>query len=230
MSSVESLLQPNNFSIYCRSLNGYTPEPGPIGPTGAGPTGGTGPTGATGATGLTGNGGGAVGATGATGQTGATGPNSLGPNGPDGPTGPAGNSTSSTAALEIITGKYSKYTTVVTGATGPVQTIVNFYPFPGSSGVNTAYYIEATVSGQWSNGNYTSVIFNFGFSADVNGNMINNSSLNPRTQIIYTLQGTNPSNGVNAVFPGDGSVRIVGNDSTHTINWLVSYNITYVSL
>jgi len=208
-------------------LNGYTPEPGPIGPTGPGPTGPTGPSGPTGATGLTGNGGGAVGATGATGQTGATGPNSLGPNGPDGPTGPAGNSTATIAGIQAITGKYSTYTTVVTGATGPVQTIVNFYPFVGPTGVNTAYYIEATVSGRWSNGNYTSVIFNLGFSTDVNGNMINNVNLYPKTAIIYNLQGNNPSNGVIATFPGDGTARIVGGDNTYAINWTVSYNITY---
>lgn len=56
MSSIEALLQPNNYTLYALNFIGATgPEPGPPGPTGTpGPTGATGATGDTGATGSTG--------------------------------------------------------------------------------------------------------------------------------------------------------------------------------
>jgi hypothetical protein len=73
MSSVEALLQPNNYNIYALSFNGATgavPGPtGPQGPTGPIPTVLPGPTGPTGDAGSTGP----AGATGAIGPTGISG-------------------------------------------------------------------------------------------------------------------------------------------------------------
>jgi len=215
MSSVQSLLQENNYDIYYRSLNGISSfisigNTGPTGPTGAqgasqadsGPTGVTGPAGPTG--------------------IGTSYPGSIGPTGPEGP------NNLSSATLQTITRKYSSYTSTVTQSSSAAVVIASFVPssiIPNSS----SCYINASVTGTWSNGvtttGITSRIFLIGFNVGASG--LPNTAPGASTVTRYSAQSVAPSFGVNVINNGSVVQITAGDSSSNIITWVVSYDITY---
>lgn len=214
LSSVESLLQPNNFGIYARMLNNSNPYVyfGMTGPTG--PTGPKGPTGVTGATGPNTGNTGATGATGATGPTGAFGPTGF--TGGTGPTGPAGAIT--VTSLRNVTGTYQSYNAVITPATGSAQPIL-VMPVVSTAGLAATYTVNVLISGLWSNGNVTIYNIDMSYQVDSSGN-----ASNLMAGILF-YQGSYTTYQIQPLIVG-GEVVVYSSDANYSIQWQSCYTIT----
>jgi len=215
MSSIEGLLVPNNYDIYYQSLNGVSNFIN---------IGNTGPTGSTGAQGAS------QAASGPTGVTGPAGPTGIGTSypGSTGPTGPIGPNNLNSTTLQAITRKYSSYTSTVTQSSSAAVVIASFVPssiIPNSS----SCYINASVTGTWSNGvtttGITSRIFLIGFNVGASG--LPNTAPGASTVTRYSAQSVAPSFGVNVINNGSVVQITAGDSSANIITWVVSYDITY---
>jgi hypothetical protein len=221
MSSVEALLQENNYSLFCNTFNG---QPYPPGPTGVGPTGPTGPEGPTGNTGPMGPTGG-VGVTGPTGPTGANGITGLpggafGVTGPTGPTGPSGQITE--ANLETITGLYSSYSTVLTPPNQFVSLLV--LPIPRN---NSTYMIKLNIVGMSNStsqvGRFVAYSYYIGYYVDNTGSISNYWTNN------YFQSGTGPDYGIVFYYTnvGSGQIQIKSGNSGISMNWILTWDMCY---
>jgi hypothetical protein len=208
MSSVESLLQVNNYDIWGLTLNGQNPSGG------AGPTG---PTGATDPLGITGGVTGFTGPTGAIGDTGAQAGNT-GPLGPTGPTGTPGTVTAN--SINAIKGSYTSYAVAPNNPAGS-SLLICLLPVVT---VNSAYTVQITTTGLWSNGNYT--VANILCNYYVNGSGVPVSL----TYAQSLTAGSSPSLGfqiaINAI---DQAVAVFGGDQNNNIGWVTTFTITTAS-
>jgi hypothetical protein len=208
MSSIDGLLAPNNYNIWAVTMNGQTPG------SGSGPTGPTGPTGPLGSSG------GVTGFTGPTGPIGDTGAQAgnTGPLGPTGPTGIPGTVTAN--SINAIKGSYTSYAVAPSNAAGSSLAIC-ILPVVT---VNSAYTVQITTTGLWSNGNYTVANILCNYYVDGSGVPVS---------LTYTetlTAGSIPSLGfqiaINAI---DRAVAVFGGDQNNNIGWVTTFTITTAS-
>jgi hypothetical protein len=211
MSSIEGILVPNNYNLFCRLANGSPYNPG-----------GGGPVGPTGVTGATGSIDGYLGPTGPKGTTGPSGSGAggTGATGPIGPTGPAGNVVTQ-ASLQQVTGQYYGYNNITTPAIGFRQSIISI-PTPKG---NASYTVHLEIAGNWQTPTIATSAYVMDLSFQYSAGTCSN--LSSTLQYNSGIGGRGPSFGIQANIVAGVVVQVSVSDSTYPIDWSTTYTIVY---
>jgi hypothetical protein len=212
--SLENILEPNGYTLYCYDLISTVPVSGATGPTGPiGPTGYTGPTGPAGSASNTG----ATGPTGSVGLTGPTGPTGLGMTGPTGASGSASNTGATGPTGAFGSGAYYSGNSPIflsSGATGGTipgsstgQLIFQNGVISGATYTSSGGVFKPTSSGNFLyNASYIG-INNGGLTGAFSMSIVKNSTTVASTNVTYPVstyyQMSSNLSGVTPLTPTD---------------------------